>query len=182
MWGNWWICPRSRKWNQVFKLVRVSESRSVVSNSLWSHRPYGPRNSPGQNTGVGSLSLFRGIFLTQGLHPGLLHCRLILYELSHKGSPRILERVAYPFSSRSSQPRNQSGYPALQADSLTTELSRKLLNIVLYCLSFFFFLTFYFVLGFSWLTNDIVIVSGEQWRDSVTHIHGIHSPPNFPPI
>ena len=43
-----------------------------------------------------------GIFPTQGLNPGLPHCRQILYQLSHKGSPRILEWVAYPFSSRSS--------------------------------------------------------------------------------
>ena len=42
-------------------------------------------------------------------NPGLLHCRLILYQLSHKGSPRTLEWVAYPFSSGSSQPRNQTG-------------------------------------------------------------------------
>ena len=43
---------------------------------------------------------------TQGLNPGLWHCRWILYQLSHKGSPRILDCVAYPFSSRSFQPRN----------------------------------------------------------------------------
>ena len=42
---------------------------------------------PGQNTGVGSLSLLQGIFQTQGFNPGLLHCRRILYQLSHKGSP-----------------------------------------------------------------------------------------------
>ena len=67
------------------------------------------RNSPGQNTGVGSLSLLQGIFPIQGLNPGLLNCRQILYQLSHKKSPRILEWVAYPFSSGSSQPRNQDG-------------------------------------------------------------------------
>ena len=64
-----------------------SESHSVVSDSLWPHGLYGPWNSPGQNTGVGSLSLFQGIFPAQGLNPGLLHCRRILYQLSHKGSP-----------------------------------------------------------------------------------------------
>ena len=63
-------------------------------------------NSPGQNPGVGSLSLLQGIFPTQGSNPGLLHWRQILYQLSHKGSPRILEWVAYSFSSRSSRPRN----------------------------------------------------------------------------
>ena len=41
-------------------------------------------------------------------NPGLRHCRRILYQLSYKGSPRILEWVVYPFSSRSSQPRNQT--------------------------------------------------------------------------
>ena len=70
---------------------------------------YNPWNSPSQNTGVGSLSLLQGIFPTQGSNPGLLHCRWILYQLSHKGSPRILEWVAYPFSSGSSSPRNRTG-------------------------------------------------------------------------
>ena len=77
-----------------------SESRSVMSDSLqFSRRKYWS----------GSLSLLHRIFPTQGSNPGLLHCRQILYPLSHKGSPRILEWVAYPFSSRSSQPRNQTG-------------------------------------------------------------------------
>ena len=52
------------------------------------------------------VALFRRIFPIQGSNPGLPHCRWILYQLSHKGSPRILEWVAYPFSSGSSQPRN----------------------------------------------------------------------------
>ena len=66
-------------------------------------------NCPGQNTGVGNLSLLQGIFQTQGSNPGLLHCRQILYHLSHKGSPRILEWVAYPFFRGSSRPRNWIG-------------------------------------------------------------------------
>ena len=45
-------------------------------------------DSPGKNTGVGSPALLQGIFPTQGLNPGLLHCRWILYHLSHQGSPR----------------------------------------------------------------------------------------------
>ena len=69
---------------------------------------FSPRNSPGQNTGVGSCSLLQGIFPTQGSNPGLLHCRHILYQLSLKGSPRILEWVSCPFSRESSQPRNQT--------------------------------------------------------------------------
>ena len=65
-----------------------------------------PWNSPGQNTGVGSLSLPQGIFPTQGSNPGLLYCRQILYLLNHKGSPSILERVAFPFSRGCSRPKN----------------------------------------------------------------------------
>ena len=50
----------------------------------------------------GSLSFLQGTFPTQGLNPDLPHCRQILYQLSHKGSPRILEWVAFPFSRGSS--------------------------------------------------------------------------------
>ena len=63
------------------------ESRAAVSGSLWPRGLCSPWSSPGQNTGVGSLSLLQGIFLTQGWNPGLPHCRRILYQLSHKGSP-----------------------------------------------------------------------------------------------
>ena len=64
--------------------VKWSESHSVVSDSLWPHGLHSPWNSPGQNTGVGSLSLLWGIFPTQGSNPDCLHCRRILYQLSHK--------------------------------------------------------------------------------------------------
>ena len=46
-----------------------------MSDSLQPHGLYSPWNSPVQNTGVGSLSFLQGIFPTQGLNPGLLHCR-----------------------------------------------------------------------------------------------------------
>ena len=104
---------------------RVSESHSVVSDSLRCQGLYSPWNSLGQNTEVGSPSLFQGIFPTQGSNPGLPNCRWILYNLSHKGSPRILEWVAYSLSSGSSQPRNQSGVSFIAGDSLPTELSGK---------------------------------------------------------
>ena len=79
-------------------------------------------DSPGKNTAVDCHFLLQGIFPTQGLNPGLLHCRRILYQMSHKESPRILEWVAYPFSRGSSQPKNQTGSPSLQTDSWPTEL------------------------------------------------------------
>ena len=65
-----------------------SESCSVVSDSLRPHELYSPWNSPGQNTGVGSVSLLQGIFPTPGLNPGFPNCRQILYQPSHKGSPK----------------------------------------------------------------------------------------------
>ena len=70
-------------------LMKWSESCSVVSKSLRHHGLHRPWNSPGQNTGVGSLSLLQGIFPSQGSNPGLPHCRQILYQLSHKGSPNL---------------------------------------------------------------------------------------------
>ena len=73
----------SLKWSEM--------SCSVLSDSLRPHGLYSPWNSPDQNTGVGSLSLLQGIFPTQGLNPGFPHCRQIVYQLSHKGSPRIPE-------------------------------------------------------------------------------------------
>ena len=83
-----------------------SESCSVMSDPLLPHGLYSPWNSLGQNAGLGSLSFLQGIFPTQRSKPGLPHCRRILYQLSHKESPIILEEVDYPFSSGSSQPRN----------------------------------------------------------------------------
>ena len=93
-------------WNSIS--FSKSESHSVVSDSLWPQGLYSPWNSPDQNTRVGSLSLLQGIFPTQGLNLGLLYCRQIFYQLSHKGSLRILKWVTKPFSSGSSRPRNQA--------------------------------------------------------------------------
>ena len=56
-----------------------------------------PAEPPGKpkNTGVGSLSLLQGIFLTQESNWGLLHCRWILYQLSYEGSPFHVEERWY---------------------------------------------------------------------------------------
>ena len=98
--------------------------------SLQPHGIYSPWNSPGQNIGVGSLSLLRRIFPTRGSNSGLPHCGWILYWLGHKGSPIILEWVAYPFSRRSSQSRNWTRPPALQVYSLPAELPEKPKQII----------------------------------------------------
>ena len=77
-------------------------------DSLQPHGLYSLWNSPVHNTGVESSALLHGIYPTQRSNPGLPHCRRILYQLNHLGSPRIVGQVAYPFSSRSSPPRNQT--------------------------------------------------------------------------
>ena len=69
-----------------------SESCSVVSDFLLP-RGLSPWNSPGQNTGVGSLSFLQGIFPTQRLNPGLPHCSQILNQLSYEGSPIRCKKV-----------------------------------------------------------------------------------------
>ena len=74
-----------------------------------------------ENPGVSSLSLLQGTFPTQGSNPGLLHCKWLLYQLSHKGSPGILEWVAYPSPEDLPDPGIKPGSSALQADPLPAE-------------------------------------------------------------
>ena len=105
-WTFFWKKPTHHGccWGRFVKWKSLSHVQLFVTHGL-----YSPWNSPGQNIGVGNLSLLKGIFPTQGSNPGLSHCRWILYQLNHQGSPRILEWVIHPFSSGSSQPRNPTG-------------------------------------------------------------------------
>ena len=98
---------------------RFRKWKSLIRVQLFA-TPYSPWNSPGQNTGVGNLSLLQEIFPNQGSNSGLPHCRRILYQLSHQGSPRILEWAAYPFSRGSPQPRNQTGVSCIASGCLTS--------------------------------------------------------------
>ena len=115
----------------------------------------------GQNTGVGSQSILQGIFPTQGSNPGLLHCRRILYHLSHQGSPRILEWGAYPFSSGSSRPRNEPGSPALHCRRILYQLSYHgsplKLWFCIFCLIFLLFM-----IGGQLLRK--FIFHGQKWK------------------
>ena len=105
---------------------------SVVSDSL---RPCGlqparllcPWDS-GKNTGVGCHALLQGTFPTQGSNPGLPPCGRILYQLSHQGSPWILEWVAYHFSRGSSQTRNRTWVSGIAGKFLTNWATRDTLS------------------------------------------------------
>ena len=113
------IFTKCEKWHSTVWAYNIIQSNSeilfilslkvkAVFDSLLPHGLYSPLNSPGQKTGVGTLSLLQGIFPTRGLNQSLPPWGQILYQLRHKGSPRILEWVAYPLSIRSSQPRNRT--------------------------------------------------------------------------
>ena len=107
-----------------------SASHSVLLYSLQPHGLFSPRNSPGQNTGLGSLSLLQGIFPTQGSNPGLPHCRRILYQLSHQGSQKYWSGKPIPSAGDHPNPGTELGSPALQGDSLPAELSGNPVNIL----------------------------------------------------
>ena len=86
--------PPHQPWDWPYMITFSLQMRSWFTKTSikWFKRKllgrltYGPWNSPGQNSSVGSHSLLQGIFPTQGSNPGLPHCRQILYQLSHQGS------------------------------------------------------------------------------------------------
>ena len=103
---NSWCCVSCCYTAESVSYEWVSVSRSCLTLHL--RGLHSPWTAPGQNIGVGSRSFLQGIFPTQGSNPGLLHCRRLLYQLTHQGSPRILEWAACSFSSGSSQARNRT--------------------------------------------------------------------------
>ena len=111
----------------VVEVFHINESCSVVSDSLQPHGLYSSWNSPGQNTGVSSLSLLQGNLGSsqpRDQTPGLPYCGQILYQLSHRGNPRILD-MGSPSRLQRNDPVITPGSSALQTDSLPTELSGK---------------------------------------------------------
>ena len=77
---------------------------------------YSPWNSPSQNTEVGSLSLLKGIFLTQESNPGLPHCKKILYQLASREALEYFNGQPIPSPLALPDPGIEPGSPALQAD------------------------------------------------------------------
>ena len=110
--------------NCLLLVMVESERHSVVSKSLRPHGLNSPWNSPGQNMEWVAFPFSRGSSQprdwTQGLNPGLLHCRQIPYQLSHQRSPRILEWVAYFFFGGSSWSNNRTGVSCITCRFLTS--------------------------------------------------------------
>ena len=127
-------------------------------------------DSPGKNTRVDFHALLQEIFPTQGSNPGLLHCRVILYHLSHQGNPGILKWVAYPFSKVSSWPRNRIKVSWIAGGLFTSWTTRKP------SLAFFFFLIIYFTLQHCFAIH---------WLESAMSVHVfpiLNPPPKSLPI
>ena len=125
-WRKGWM-PMATISPSIFSCVLflVAQSSPMLCNPMDCSLPglsvHG--DSPGKDTGVGCHALLQGIFPTKGLNPGLLHCRQILYCLSHKRSPRILEWAAYPFSRGSS--RNWTGVSCTAGGFFTSWATRE---------------------------------------------------------
>ena len=102
------VLPRSgyKVWGSPCMLCLVAQSCLTLCNPMDCIQPGSSVHvdSLGKNIEVGCHALLQGIFPTQGSNPGLPCCRQILYHLSHQGSPRILEWVAYLFSRGSLRP------------------------------------------------------------------------------
>ena len=85
-------------WSRIWSFLSQRTGEVKVAQmclTLQTHQRYSPWYFPGQNTGMGSLSLLQGIFPTQGLNPGLPHCRQILYQLSHKRTGSSILKSVY---------------------------------------------------------------------------------------
>ena len=109
--------------SRIITVFSESEIHSVVFDSLRPHGLYSPWNSPGKNTGVGSLSLLQGTFPTQGSNPGLSHCRQTLYQLSHKVfrsdqiSRSVVSDSLRPHDLQHARPPCPSPTPAVHSNS-----------------------------------------------------------------
>ena len=105
--GAWWaaICGVAQSQTRLKRLssskqlklwgkIEVKKLKSLQSHGLGPVRLLCPWNSPGKNNWVGGHFFLQGIFPTQGWNPGLPHCRRILYQLSHQGSPKSLHHMS----------------------------------------------------------------------------------------
>ena len=105
-------------------VVSESESHSVMSDSLQPQGLYSPWNSPGQNPGVGSLSLSRG-----SPNPGIEPRSPVLHSYSLPAEPQGKSKnagwVAYPFSRGSSQTRNWTGVYCIAGRFFTNWATRQ---------------------------------------------------------
>ena len=128
---------------QAAVLYLVAQSCPALCDPM-DCRPQAPLSVkfPGKNIGEGSHAFLQGIFPTQGSNPGPPNCKWILYCLSHQGSPRILEWVAYPFSRGSSWPRKWTGASCIAGRFFTSWATKETL-LKSYIISNSIYMTFW---------------------------------------
>ena len=102
--------------------VKVAQSCLTLCNPMGLYSPW---NSLGQNTGVGSPSLFQGIFPTQGLNPGLPHCQVDSLPDEPQGKPKNTGVGSWFLLQLSSPPRNQTRVSCTAGGFFTKELTGK---------------------------------------------------------
>ena len=108
------------------KVVTLSESGSVVSDSLRSHVLYSPWNSPGQNTGLGSLSPLQGDHPNPGIKPRSPALQVDSLSAEPQGKPKNSGVGSLSLSPGDLPNREiEPGSPALQADFLPAEVPGK---------------------------------------------------------
>ena len=101
-----WALDHKEGWG--WRKKKWSESHSVMSDSLWLHGLYSPRNSPGH--GVGSLSLLQGIFPTQGSNLGLHIASQFFTTWAISYQIVVLEKILEsPLDSKEINPINPKG-------------------------------------------------------------------------
>ena len=121
------------------------------------------------------LMLWRLQVSTQRLNPGLPHCRQTLYQLSHKGSPRIPEWVAYPFSRGSSWPRNWTKVSCTAGRVFTNWVIREAWYKCSMCIYLYLYIYIYRERERNWDRGQIV----DGLSKSKTRLGTILNPPKF---
>ena len=96
----------SPRYPQMKSFSVAQLSNSMQPHGLYPSRLLYPWDFLGKNTGVGRHFLLQGIFLTQGLKPCLMHCKQILYHLSHLGN-LSMGRVVQVWTLESEKPGAQ---------------------------------------------------------------------------
>ena len=133
----WVIWVQSLAWEDLLEKGMATHSSTLAWKIPWTEEPCKLQSMGSQRVGHDWATKHSTVQYTpvkwsevkwsEGSMQGLLNCRKILYHLSHQGSPRILEWVAYSFSRGSSYPRNWTGVSCISRGLFTSWTTRCIL-------------------------------------------------------
>ena len=115
LWWSYLLCHLHCSLNNIFLLKYIARIKTFTEETICEHYEWETDTS-------------LAIFPTQGSNPGLLQHGWILYQLSHQGSQRTLEWVAYSFSSGTFWPRNRTGISCIAGGFFTSWATREAPN------------------------------------------------------